>query len=123
MFNFSRENTSLIAKWWRYVDKQILLLFTFLFLLGLFFSFASTSSVVADKLNKETYFFFIKHLIFVSISLSLMVIISIQNKNNLIKLLPYLFFISVFMLFLIIFFGVEVKGSKRWLNLFFLPRF
>ena len=123
MFSFSRENTSSLAKWWRNIDKQILFLFTLLFLLGLFFSFSSTSSIAAEKVNKETYFFFIKHLIFVSISLSLMVIISIQNKNNLIKLLPYLFFISVFMLFLIIFFGVEVKGSKRWLNLFFLPRF
>ncbi len=123
MFSFSRENTSSLAKWWRNIDKQILFLFTLLFLLGLFFSFSSTSSIAAEKVNKETYFFFIKHLIFVSISLSLIVIISIQNKNNLIKLLPYLFFISVFMLFLIIFFGVEVKGSKRWLNLFFLPRF
>jgi len=123
MFSFSRENTSSLAKWWRNIDKQILFLFTLLFLLGLFFSFSSTSSIAAEKVNKETYFFFIKHLIFVSISLSLMVIISIQNKNNLIKLLPYLFFISVFMLFLILFFGVEVKGSKRWLNLFFLPRF
>ena len=123
MFSFSRENTSSLAKWWRNIDKQILFLFTLLFLLGLFFSFSSTSSIAAEKVNKETYFFFIKHLIFVSISLSLIVIISIQNKNNLIKLLPYLFFISVFMLFLILFFGVEVKGSKRWLNLFFLPRF
>ncbi len=123
MFSFSRENTSSLAKWWRNIDKQILFLFTSLFLLGLFFSFSSTSSIAAEKVNRETYFFFIKHLIFVSISLSLIVIISIQSKNNLIKLLPYLFFVSVFLLFLILFFGVEVKGSKRWLNLFFLPRF
>ena len=61
MFNFSRENTGMIAKWWRNVDKQILLAFIFLFLLGLFFSFSSTSSIVGEKLNKETYFFFNKH--------------------------------------------------------------
>ena len=57
MFSFSRENTSIAAKWWRNVDKQILFLFTFLFLLGLLFSFSSTSSIVAEKLNKQTYFF------------------------------------------------------------------
>ena len=51
MFNFDRENTSLIAKWWRNTDKEILFLFIFLFLLGLFFSFSSTSSVVAEKMN------------------------------------------------------------------------
>ena len=59
MFSLSRDNTGKFAKWWRNVDKQILFLFIFLFLLGLFFSFSSTSSVVAEKMNKETYFFFI----------------------------------------------------------------
>ena len=68
MFNFGRENTGLVAKWWRNIDKQILLLFIFLLLLGLFFSFSSTTSVMSEKLNKQTYFFFIKHLIFVSFS-------------------------------------------------------
>ncbi len=123
MFSFSRENTGLVAKWWRNVDKQILFLFILLLILGLFFSFSSTSSVVADKLNKETYFFFTKHLIFVFISVFLIVLISIQEKKKLIKFLFILFFISLFILFLVPFFGFEVKGSKRWLDLFFLPRF
>ncbi len=123
MFSFSRENTSLIAKWWRNIDKEILFLFLFLFLLGLFFSFSSTSSVVAEKMNKQTYFFFTKHLIFVSISLILILGISIHDKNKLIKLFPYLFFISLLLLALIPLYGVEVKGSKRWMDLPFLPRF
>ena len=123
MLNLGRDNTSKIAKWWRNINKEILFLFAFLFLLGLFFSFSSTSSVVADKMNKEMYFFFIKHLTFVSISLFLIVTISIIDKEILIKFLPYLFFISIFFLLLIPFIGTEVKGSKRWLDLFFLPRF
>ena len=123
MFNFSRENTSTIARWWRNIDKEILFLFIFLFLLGLFFSFSSTSSVVAEKMNKQTYFFFVKHLIFVSISLFLLVAISIQDKRKLINFLPYLFLISLLLLFLIPLFGVEVKGSKRWMDFPLLPRF
>ena len=123
MFSFSRENTSLVAKWWRNIDKQILFSFVFLFLLGLFFSFSSTSSVVAEKMNKQTYFFFIKHLVFVSVSLFLLIIISIQKKNKLIKFLPFLFFVSIILLFLIPVFGVEIKGSKRWMDFPFLPRF
>ena len=123
MFSFSRENTSFIAKWWRNIDKQILLLFTFLFLLGLFFSFSSTSSIVAEKMNKQTYFFFIKHFIFVIISMFLFLSISIFNSNKLIKLLPFLFLVSILLLCLVPLFGVEVKGSKRWLDLPFFPRF
>jgi len=123
MLNFSRENTSEIAKWWRNVDKQILFSFISLFLLGLLFSFSSTSSIVADKMNKETYFFFSKHFVFVMISLILLVLISIQKKEKLIKFLPFLFAISICFLFLVPLIGVEVKGSKRWIDIFFLPRF
>ena len=123
MFNFDRENTSSIAKWWRNIDKAILFLFVFLFLLGLFFSFSSTSSMLAEKMNKQTYFFFTKHLIFVFIAIFLLVIISIQDRNKLIKFLPYLFLISLLLLFLIPLFGAEVKGSKRWMDFPFLPRF
>ena len=123
MFNFDRENTGVVAKWWRNIDKQILFLFIFLFLLGLFFSFSSTSSVVAEKMNKETYFFFKKHIIFVSISFFLLIVISVQEKARLIKILTILFFISMFFLILVPIFGVEVKGSKRWLDPIFIPRF
>ena len=123
MFIFRRENTSLAAKWWRNVDKQILFSFVFLFLLGLFFSFSSTSSVVGEKMNKQTYFFFIKHFIFVFFSLLLLILISIQEKNKLIKFLPVLFFVSILLLFLVPIYGIEIKGSKRWLDLPFFPRF
>jgi len=57
MFSFSREDTSTLAKWWRNIDKQILFLFAFLLLLGLFVSFSSTTSVMSEKMDKQTYFF------------------------------------------------------------------
>ena len=123
MLSFGRENTSLAAKWWRNIDKQILFLFIFLLLLGLFFSFSSTTSVMSEKMNKQTYFFFIKHLIFVSISLFLILAISIQEKNKLIKFLIYLFLVSIVLLLLTLVVGVEIKGSKRWMGFDPLPRF
>ena len=123
MFSFGRDNTGLVAKWWRNVDKQILFLFAFLLLLGLFFSFSSTTSVMSEKMNKQTYFFFIKHLIFVSISLFLIFVISIQEKDKLIKILTYLFIVSIVLLFLTLLVGVEIKGSRRWMDFDFLPRF
>ena len=123
MFNFSRENTGLIAKWWRNVDKEILFFFIFLLFLGLFFSFSSTTSVMSEKMNKHTYFFFSKHLIFVFVSLFLIFSISIQDNNKLIKFLNLLFFASVLILVMVPIFGTEIKGSKRWLDLPLLPAF
>ena len=120
MFNFDRENTGIIAKWWRNIDKEILFLFILLFLLGLFFSFSSTSSIVAEKLDKETYFFFLKHFIFVLISLFILIFISIPEKNIIIKFFPIIFIISILFLLLVPIIGSEIKGSKRWIDIFFL---
>jgi len=123
MFNFGRENTGLVAKWWRNIDKQILFLFVFFLLLGLFFSFSSTTSIMSEKMNKQTYFFFIRHLVFVSISLILIFMISIQETKKLIKILTFLFIFLTLVLFLTLIYGVEIKGSRRWIDFAPLPRF
>ena len=123
MFNLGRDNTGLIAKWWRNVDKQILFLFIFLLFLGLFFSFTSTTSVISEKMNKQTYFFFIKHLIFVVISSFLIFLISLQEKEKLIKILTYLFIFSLIILSLTLIYGIEVKGSRRWISIHSSLRF
>ena len=123
MFNFDRQDTGSLPKWWRNIDKQILFLIIFLFLLGLLFSFSSTSSMVGEKLNKEAYFLFVKHFIFVFISLTLLFVISIQERKNIEKFLIPIFLITALFLVLVPFIGVEVKGSKRWIDIFFIPRF
>ena len=46
-----------LNNYWRNIDKKILLSFILLFLLGLFFSFSSTSSLAGERLNKDYYFF------------------------------------------------------------------
>ena len=51
--------------WWKNVDKFVLLIFLGLFFLGLFFSLVSTSLIASDKLNTNSYYFFLKHLIFI----------------------------------------------------------
>jgi len=123
MFNFSRENKSLVASWFRNIDKTILFLILLLFLLGIFFSFSSTSSVVGDKLNKESYFFLKKHTIFVFLGFLIIFFISLSEQKFIKKYFPLLFIFSFLFLLLVPFIGTEIKGSKRWLDLFFLPRF
>ena len=46
-----------------------------------------------------------------------------ENVFGMIYVSLILFLICTFFLILVPFFGVEVKGSKRWLNFGFLPRF
>ena len=122
MINISSLN-SIYYNWWKNIDKTIFLLIIFLFSLGLFFSLVSTSLIASDKLDTNNYFFFFKHLTYIFIGLVTLVFFSSLSEKNLFKISIYLFFITLFFLFLVPIFGTEVKGSKRWLNLFFLPQF
>ena len=105
--------------YWRDIDKKILLSFLVLFFLGLFFSFSSTSSLAGERLNKDYYFFFTKHLTFTFLSLLIMFSISIIKTEFIVKFSTHLFIISLILLALVPIMGVEVKGAKRWLDLYF----
>jgi len=105
--------------YWKNLDKTIFLSFFILFILGVFFSFASTSTLAGERLNKDYYFFFSKHLIFAICSIFLMIAISWFETKLLKKFLIPIFLVLLTTLFLVLFFGIEVKGSKRWLNLLF----
>ncbi len=105
--------------YWDNIDKKIFSCFIILFLLGLFFSFSSTSSLAGERLNKDYYFFFSKHLFFTFIALIIMILISIIETSLLKKAIMPLFTISFIFLALVPFFGIEVKGAKRWLDLYF----
>ena len=109
-------------QWWKNLDKFILTLIVILFLAGLFFSLVSTSLIASDKLDTNSYFFFFKHLIFVLCGLSLIFIFSYMEQKTLYKSSIYIFCLTFLLLLLVPIFGIEVKGSKRWLDLIFLPR-
>ena len=110
-------------EWWKNVDKFILSLIILLFLIGLFFSLVSTSLIASDKLDTNDYSFFFKHFIFILLGLFIIFFLSSIDKEILLKFSIIFFIISLIFLILVPFIGVEVKGSKRWIDLNFLPRF
>ena len=79
--------------YFRNLDKQILASFIFLFILGLFFSFSSTSFIADERLNKDYYFFFQKHLLYALVSFSLMIVISLFDTSLLNKILLPIFLV------------------------------
>ena len=121
------QNNSFLYKfyyqWWKSIDKSIFLLISLLFAIGLFFSLVSTSLIASDKLNTNSYFFFFKHLIYIFIGIIIIFVFSSLKTNQLFYYSYFLFFIILISLFIVPIIGVEVKGSKRWIDLFFLPRF
>ena len=109
--------------WWKNIDKILLFLILSLFFLGLFFSLVSTSLIASDKLNTKSYYFFFKHSAYIILAIMILIMFSFLNQKILTKFSLILFLIAFLSLMLVPFLGVEVKGSKRWLDLIFLPRF
>ena len=109
--------------WWKNIDKSIFFLIMLLFCLGLFFSLVSTSLIASDKLNTNSYYFFFKHFFYIGIGFFFIFFFSSINKDNLFKISIILFFVCFIFLTLVPIIGAEVKGSKRWLEFFFFPRF
>tara|TARA_Y100000590_G_C15714765_1_gene1011509 strand:+ start:1441 stop:2562 length:1122 start_codon:yes stop_codon:yes gene_type:complete len=110
--------------WWKNIDKILLTLILSLFFLGLFFSLVSTSLIASDKLNTNSYYFFIKHLIFIFIAFFVVFIFSFFDEKKMINISLLFFVIFFICLALIPFIGIEVKGSKRWMEFGGpLPRF
>ena len=109
--------------WWKNIDKFLFLLIVLLFLTGLFFSLVSTSLIASDKLDTNDYQFFFKHLVFILLGIIIIFVLSSIKKEQLLKYSSLFFFLSLIFLILVPIIGVEVKGSKRWIDLYVLPRF
>ena len=116
---FNRHDSGVLAQWWRSIDKTLLFLGLILLVAGNLFNFLSTSTIASEKLYDSRYFLFYKHIFFSFVGLSILIFFFLINKNKikLYGIAGFAFF--VLLLILVYFFGVEVKGSKRWLNLIF----
>ncbi len=112
-------NPDRLNDYWRNIDKNILFSFLVLFFLGVFFSFSSTSSLAGERLNKDFYHYFSRHFLFALLSMSIMFLISYLKISFLQKTILPIFIVSLTLLILVPFVGVEIKGAKRWLDLIF----
>ena len=120
---FRKSIFSLYYDWWKNINKFIFSLIILLFATGLFFSLVSTSLLVSDKLETNDYAFFLKHLSFVLLGITIVFILSSINKDKLFKISPLIFLLSLISLILVPIIGVEVNSAQRWIDLGILPRF
>ncbi len=121
--DYTKSIFSLYYRWWKNIDKFLFSVIILLFITGLFFSLVSTSLLVSDKLDKNDYTFFFKHLSFVFLGVMIIFVLSSINEEKLFKISPVFFLISLISLFLVPIIGIEVNSAQRWIDLYFLPRF
>lgn len=116
MFSFSRSSSNMLANWWWTVDKVLLVAVGFLLLCGVVLSM-SASPAVAKTIKVASYHFVYKHAIFVCLSLLCILFFSMLGLKWTRRLAVLGYVGAMFLLILTIFFGVEIKGAKRWLDI------
>ena len=119
MINLGRTNTNRLALWWRNIDKLLFILIISLIFLGIFFAYTSTSNIASERIYKTDYLLLAKHILFAFISFLILAFLSLLDAKQIEKYCILGFIITSFLLLSVLIFGVEVKGSKRWINLIF----
>ena len=112
----SRSDRSSLSIWLWTIDKWIFFSFLTLLILGIIFILTSSTSLEL-KLNKDSYHFSMKHVVFVIFSFLIAIILSKLNFHK-IKLLSLISFILLLSALLYsIQFGSDIKGARRWIDI------
>lgn len=114
--SFSRNDTSLLARWWWTVDRLSLATILFIIVFGSILIFAA-SPAVAERIGLDSYHFVIRQFLFLIPSLFIMVFVSFFSPRQIQYAALLLFAVTFIGLILTLVIGVEIKGAKRWIGL------
>ncbi|MBP1857438.1 putative lipid II flippase FtsW [Rhizobium herbae] len=112
----SRAERGPVADWFWTIDRFFLATFILLMGIGFMLSFAA-SPAVAERLNLDSFHFVKRHAAFLLPSLAVMIGISFLTPRQVRRTAIILLIVSLAMMVLALFFGAEVKGSRRWISL------
>lgn len=112
----SRAERGPVAEWFWTIDRMFLIAFVFLMGLGFMLSFAA-SPPVAERIGLDSFHFVKRHAVFLIPTLAVMIGISFLTPRLIRRASLVIFAGAIFLMIVALFFGVEVKGSRRWVSL------
>ncbi|HVC51028.1 MAG TPA: putative peptidoglycan glycosyltransferase FtsW [Stellaceae bacterium] len=113
---FARIDQSLVARWWWTVDRLNLCALTILIACGIVLSLAA-SPAVAIRLHLGALHFVKRQVATVPFALAIIIGVSLLPPRWIRRIGVYGFALAMVALFLTFFIGVEIKGSRRWIDL------
>jgi cell division protein FtsW (lipid II flippase) len=112
---FDRRNMNNFKRWWIDIDKINFSIILSLLIFGLIMT-ASSSPVIAKRIDVEKFFFLKKQLVFAFVALILLVSISFLDRDK-IKVFAIIgMAVAFILLVLVLFFGAKTKGATRWIS-------
>ncbi|WP_281976859.1 putative lipid II flippase FtsW [Pseudorhizobium flavum] len=112
----SRADRGPLADWFWTIDRYFLAAFILLMGIGFMLSFAA-SPPVAERLGLDSFHFVERHAVFIVPSLMVMIGLSFMTPRQVRRAAIILLAVSLLMMVMALFFGVEVKGSRRWVSI------
>lgn len=112
----SRIDRGPVAEWFWTIDRLFLMAFITLIGLGLMLSFAA-SPAVAERIGLHSFFFVQRHAMFIVPSLAIMLGLSFLSPRKIRRVAAILLVLSLILMVFALFFGMEVKGARRWISI------
>ncbi|MBL8575854.1 MAG: putative lipid II flippase FtsW [Mesorhizobium sp.] len=111
----SRLDTSPVATWWWTVDRWFLAAFLSLMGLGIVLSFAA-SPAVAERIGLSSFHFATRQIVFMIPAVIALLAVSFMNARQIRRFSLVMLCLTLVMMVAVLFFGIEVKGARRWLS-------
>lgn len=116
MIAFSRNDNSLLSRWWWTVDRWMLVLILALTMVGIWLTLTA-SPAVAERLGLGSFHFVKKQTAFLTLGLGVVVGVSMMSSAMIRRMAIIGFPITVLLVIATLLFGPEIKGATRWLPL------
>jgi cell division protein FtsW len=112
----SRVDRGPVARWWWTIDLYFLGAFLTLMGLGVILSFAA-SPAVAERIGLDSYHFVERQIMFMAPALVCMIAVSFMDHSQVRRFALLMLAGAILMMVVVLFAGVEVKGSRRWISI------
>ena len=115
---FSRNDQSLIARWFWTVDRGLLGAALALMGLGVSLSFASSpAAILADESITDPFHYSWRMMVFAGVGLTVMLTTSLMSPRGVRRIAVLALFGAIVVMAALPFIGDTVKGAARWVNL------
>lgn len=115
MYEYSPTN-NFIKRWWRSIDQQVIIALIILFGFSLMLVTTSGPSV-ASRIGLDEHYFSSRQFIYLIIAAGIILLFSSFDKKWLKRFAILGFLVNIILLVLVRFYGYEVKGAVRWMNI------
>lgn len=112
----SRVDRGPVANWWWTIDRYFLAACLALMGLGILLSYAA-SPAVAERIGLDSFHFVERQIIFMVPALIAMITTSFLTPRLVRRAALILLAVSLLLMVAALFFGIEIKGARRWVSL------